>query len=594
MAVEAGQAGVPVLRARRRQVVTSEDWLQRGLLLVLAALLLAGVILPLIPLVLKSFADNNGQWVGLDNYIRYFTSPGLSSSFAHSVSVSVISTVLAVSLAFGYALALTRTHMRGKGIFRAMAYLPLLAPSLALGIGLVYLFGNKGLVTTGFLGFFEARLGIPLRFDINLYGINGIILGELFFCFPQALLILTVAANLADARLYEASTALRATPLRTFMTVTLPSLRYGLISAAFVCFTLAFTDFGIPKVVGGNYNVLATDIYKQVIGQQNFAMGATISILLLLPTVLAFVVDRIVQQRHSAALTARSIPYRPKPSRRRDLFAFLYCLLVAGSIVVVMGTIVFASLVNVWPYKLGLTLRHYDFGQVGGGGWNAFANSLQMSFYSAVFGVAIAFVGAYLIEKTKTWPVLRTSAAFASILPLALPGMVIGLAYIFFFNPTSWQVGPLTVPNPLSFLYGTIAILVLANIIHFFTVSYVTAGTALKQLDHEFESISASLRVPFYRTFWFVTLPLCLPAVLEIGLYLFVNAMVTVSAVIFLYSPQFKLASVAIVNMDDAGDTASAAAMSSLIMFACLAVRLIYSLSLTQLSRRTQHWRIAG
>jgi iron(III) transport system permease protein len=594
MAAKAGQARSVAPRASSRPVVTSDEWLQRGLLLALAAGLLVGVVLPLIPLVLKSFSDNYGQWVGLDNYIHYFTSPGLSSSFGHSLTVSLISTTLAVGLAFGYALALTRTQMPAKGIFRALAYLPLLAPSLAIGIGLVYLFGNKGLVTTGLLGFFEAKLGIPAGFDINLYGINGIIMGELLFCFPQALLILTVAANLADARLYEASTALRATPLRTFMTVTLPSLRYGLISAAFVCFTLVFTDFGIPKVVGGNYNVLATDIYKQVIGQQNFAMGATISILLLTPTVLAFIADRTVQQRQNAALTARSTPYRPKPSPRRDSLAFLYCLVLAGSIVVVMGTIVFASVVNVWPYKLEPTLRHYDFSQVGGGGWDAFGNSLQMALYTGICGVVIAFLGAYLVEKTKTWPAVRASAAFASILPLALPGMVIGLAYIFYFNPLEWHIGPWSVPNPFSFLYGTVAILVIANVVHFYTVSYVTAGTALKQIDREFESISASLRVPFYRTLWYVTLPLCLPAVLEIGLYFFVNAMVTVSAVIFLYPPQFKLASVAIVNMDDAGDTASAAAMSSLIMFACMAMRVIYSVGLAQLSRRNERWRTTG
>jgi iron(III) transport system permease protein len=571
--------------------VTSEEWLQRGLLLAMGGFLLVGVVLPLVPLAGRSLADNDGQWVGLANYVYYFSSPGLSSSFGNSITVAVISTMLAVSLAFGYALALTRTNMWGKGIFRALAYLPLVAPSLAIGIGLVYLFGNKGLVTTGFFGFFERAFGIPLALNINLYGLNGIILGEFLFCFPQAVLILSVAANLADARLYEASAALRASPLRTFAMVTLPSLRYGLISAAFVCFTLAFTDFGVPKVVGGNYNVLATDIYKQVIGQQNFAMGATISILLLTPTVLAFVLDRAVQQRQSATLTARAVPFTPPPSQRRDLLAFLYCCFVGGSIAAVIGAIVFASLVDVWPYKLSLTLRHYDFGQVGGGGWESFRNSLVAACLTAVLGVALAFVGAYLIEKTKTWRTLAAATAFASILPLALPGLVIGIAYIFFFNPLAWQVGPLRIINPFSFLYGTVAILVLANIVHFFTVGYLTATTSLKQLDREFESISASLRVPFYLTFRRVTLPLCSPAVLEIALYLFVNAMVTVSAVIFLYSPHFRLAAVAIVNMDDAGDTAAAAAMSTLIILACLAVRLVYSLGMGGLTRHTQHWR---
>ena len=295
---------------------TREQWLQHILIGLVVLWLLVGVLLPLTPLVARSVTDADGNFVAAANFVRYFRTPGLAGSFGNSLLVATITTALAVTLAFGYAIALTRTAMPGKGLFRAVAMLPLYAPSLAIGIGLVYLFGKKGLVTTGFLGLGERLLGTPVGWDIHLYGPVGIILGELLYCFPQALVILVVAAGLADARLYEASQALRASPLRTFWTVTLPSLRYGLVSAFFVCFTLAFTDFGVAKVVGGNYNVLATDIYKQVIGQQNFTMGATISLLLLAPTVIAFVLDRLVQRKQAATLTTRSVPYQPKPARR--------------------------------------------------------------------------------------------------------------------------------------------------------------------------------------------------------------------------------------------------------------------------------------
>lgn len=272
--------------------------------------------------------------------------------------------------------------------------------------------------------------------------------------------------------------------------------------------------------------------------------------------------------------------------------ALIYCSLIATAILVVIGTVVYASFVNVWPYRLDLTWRHYDFRHVGGGGWAAYMNSLQMSFYSALFGVVIIFLSAYTIEKSRTWPLLRHAAYFLSIVSVALPGLVIGIAYIFFFNPKSWTFAGFSMPNPFAFLYGTMAILVLANIVHFYTVSFMTATTALKQIDPEFESVSASMRVPFYRTFARITLPLSLPAVAEIAMYLFVNSMVTVSAVIFLYSPQIRLASVAIVNMDEAGDTAAAAAMSVLIIVACIMARLIYTVVVHQLNRRTQAWRL--
>jgi iron(III) transport system permease protein len=215
-----------------------------------------------------------------------------------------------------------------------------------------------------------------------------------------------------------------------------------------------------------------------------------------------------------------------------------------------------------------------------------------MALYTALAGIAVTFGSAYLIEKTRGPRGLASLAYFLSMLPVALPGLVIGLAYIFFFNPREWRLGGISVPNPFHPLYGTMAILVLSNIIHFYTVSFMTATTALKQLDAEFEAVSASLRVPFHHTLWRVTMPLCLPAILEIAMYYFVSSMVTVSALIFLYPPSLKLAAVAIVNMDDAGDTAAAAAMSSLLILTSVAVRVIYEVLVRQLERRTQRWRL--
>ena len=571
---------------------TPEEWLQRLLIGLVALRLLIGVLLPLALLVTRSLTDAEGHFVGAANFVGYFRTPGLAWSFGNSLLVAALTAVLAVTLAFFYAYALTRTAMPGKGFFRAVAMLPLYAPSLAIGIGLVYLFGKKGLVTTGFLGLGERLLGTPVGWDIHLYGPVGIILGELLYCFPQALVILVVAGGLTDARLYEASHALRASALRTFWTVTLPSLRYGLVSVFFVCFMLAFTDFGVAKVVGGNFNVLATDIYKQVVGQQNFTMGATISLLLLTPTVIAFMLDRLVQRKQAATLTTRSMPFQPKPARRADVIGAFYCSLIAAAILIVIGAVFYAAVVSVWPYNLHLTLRHFDFRAVGGGGAAAFWNTVRMSLYTAIVGVIVTFGSAYLIDKTRGLRSLTGASYFLSMIPVALPGLVIGLAYIFFFNPRQWHIGGLVLPNPFSFLYGTMAILVLANIVHFYTVCFMTATTALKQLDAEFEAVSASLRVPFYRAFWRVTVPLCLPAILEIAMYYFINAMVTVSALIFLYPPNLKVASVAIVNMDDAGDTAAAAAMSALLILTSVGVRLLHEVVARWLNRRTQRWRM--
>ena len=178
-------------------------------------------------------------------------------------------------MAFGFAYALTRSRMRFKGTMKMIAMMPILVPSLLPGIGLVYLFGNQGLLKGLLMGH-------------SIYGPLGIIIGSVFFTFPHALIIISTALALSDQRQYEAAQSLRASVWRTFWTVTIPGARYGLISAAFVTFTLVITDFGLPKVIGGQYSVLAIDIYKQVIGQQNFQMGAVVSVVLLVTETVTF------------------------------------------------------------------------------------------------------------------------------------------------------------------------------------------------------------------------------------------------------------------------------------------------------------------
>ncbi len=206
-------------------------------------------------------------------------------------------------LAFVYAYALQRSCMRWKGLFQALALIPILAPSLLPAISLVYLFGNQGFLK-------------DLLFGGSIYGAGGIVVAQVFYCFPHALMILVAALSMADGRLYEAADALGASKTRVFFTVTLPGAKYGVISAAFVIFTLVITDFGIAKVIGGRFNVLATDIFKQVIGQQNFEMGAVVGFVLLIPAVVAFVANRITERRQVALVSARAVPLEPKRGPR--------------------------------------------------------------------------------------------------------------------------------------------------------------------------------------------------------------------------------------------------------------------------------------
>lgn len=557
-------APIPDRTVRHR--LAAEDLIRYGLVALFGAILYLFVLYPLLHVIWRSLLANDGAFVGLANYRRYFSTPAISASITNSFFVASVSMVITVILAFGYAYGLTRTVMRWRGVFRLVAMLPLFAPSLVQALAFIYVFGNNGILarTTGI--------------NVGIYGPKGIVLAEVFYCFPHALLILVAALSATDARLYDAARTLGAGPLRTFLTVTLPGVKFGLVSACFVVFTLVITDFGAPKAIGGKFSVMATEIYNQVSGQQNFTMGATVSVVLLIPAVLAFLVDRMVQRRQYALVTASSRPLVPTRRPLADWACFAYCALIAGSIAAMYLAIAVYSLVTRWPYNFTLTLRHYQFDTVGG--YLPLLNSVYVAALTAVVGTVLTFVGAYVVEKCRTgW---SGPLYLLSVLPVSIPGMVLGLAYIFTFNAPG---------SVLNALYGTLAILIVSNVIHYFTVGFLTATTALRQMDAEFENVSASLGVPFYWTFWRVTVPLALPSIVAISMYFFLNAMVTLSAVVFLVAPGTELAAVAVLLMDDAGDSAQAAAMSVCIIAIGLAVRLAYWALMRGVDRRTQAWR---
>ena len=566
---DAAVTAAPVAAPPIKEKISRDDWIMRGCMVGIGIFLLFFIVLPLYTLMSKSFENRSGDFVGLANYLEYFSTPALFLSAINSLYISVIGTLLVLGTAFVYAYALTRTCMPFKWFFKLVAMIPLLTPSLLSGISLVYWFGRQGVARDLLMG-------------ESIYGPIGIVIGSSYWVFPHALMIVITALSITDARLYEAAIALRTSKLKTFFTVTIPGCKYGLISTGFVVFTLIFTDFGVPKVIGGNFNMLATDIYKQVIGQQNFQMGAVVSIILLIPAVIAFSVDRIVQRKQVALLSSRAVPYEPKPDRHRDMAMLAFCSFVALLILCMIGMAQYAALITFWPYNLELTLGNYDFDLANGGGWDSFFNSIRMSLYTAAVGTVIIFFGAYLVEKGRGFSAGRNAFHAIAMVPLAVPGMALGLAYIFFFNNPA---------NPFNFLYGTMGILVLVTVTHFYTVSHLTAVTALKQMDPEFESISASLKTPFYRTFLKITVPVCMPAILDISMYLFLNAMTTVSAVVFLYSSDTALASVAVLNMDDQGELPFAAAMAMMIAYTCAGARILHGLLTRGITRSTQAWR---
>src|SRR5258706_1983966 len=292
-------------RGRVKLRADRNERLAQGLLVVVCALLALFLLAPLAMILVKSTEDKSGAFVGLQLFYEYAQSPALRDSAFNTLWVAASVTAITVPLAFVFAYALTRSCMPWKGAFRLIALVPILSPSMLAAISFIQWFGNQGALKSWLFG-------------AQVYGPIGIMISAVYAIFPHALMIVLTSLLLADGRLYEAAESLRTPTLRKFFTITLPAARYGLVSAAMVTFSYTVSDFGIPKVIGGNFNVLAIDIFKQVIGQQNFNRGAVVSLMLLLPVVLAFVVDWWMQGRQQAQFSARAVPYAPKPSRGFD------------------------------------------------------------------------------------------------------------------------------------------------------------------------------------------------------------------------------------------------------------------------------------
>lgn len=545
--------GPAAITRRLAPSLDSDKLVLYGLAVAVAVPLFVFVVLPLSSILMRSFSTPEG--IGLGNYAQYFSDERFVGIVGNTLLVSACATTITIVLAYGFAYAMHRSAMPFKPVLGIIALVPLFAPSLVQALGVLFLLGRNGIINRVF------DLGI------DIYGFWGIVVSDVFYSFPHAYLILSAALAVADARLYESARTLGASDLRIFFTVTLPSTKYGLMSAIFIVFTIVITDFGNPMVIGGDYDVLATEIYNQVSGQANFEMGAVIGMVLLVPAAIAVAVEKWVTRRQYTVIGAHSQPLSIRPSRRFDMAMFGYALLICLGIASVIGIVFFASLVKLWPYDMSLSLRHYAFDVQNG--MQPLWTSIIVSLMAAVIGIFFVVGGAYVIHKIRSrWVGILY---FMSILPAAVPGMVLGLGYILAFNDPA---------NPVYVIYGTLVILAVCNVYHYHAQGFLIATTSVKQVSDTFDEASATLGAGFMRTMRSITLPIIWPSVISVGVFFFVRSMVTLSAVIFLITPSTQLAAVSVLLLDDAGNQNQAAAFSVCIMLVVVTVLVMFRLLL--------------
>src|SRR5262245_10340465 len=509
---------------------------------VVALLLVTFIVWPVVKVLWMSVSAPAG--LTLTNFREFFSTWRLLRILVNSLTVAAVSTVLTVAVAMVLAYAVTRTTVPGKRFVSLMALLPLISPPFLVSLAFILLLGRNGVVTRW------------LGLDWSIYGFHGIVVAQVFTFLPQAYLLIANVLGNIDTALEEAAENLGAGPLTTLRRVTMSLARPGLASASLIVFILCMTDFGNPILVGGRYNVLATEIYSEVIGMNNFAAAATMSVVLIVPCLAAYLLNTFwVGTRSYVTVTAASrSALRPTPpATRRPLT--IVVIGVALLIAVIYGLIPLGSFVRLWGSDWSLSFSHYAFGSSAEGAWSVW-NSVKLAIVAGVVGTVLALVTAYLIERKRALlgrPATRFIEAL-SLLPAALPGTVVGVGYILAFN-----VPPLE-------LTGTLWILVTSVVFWKFPVAVLAGINALKQIDPSIEEAAVSLGAGPLRTFTRVVLPLLTGTAFSMFVYFFINGMVTVSAVIFLIYPGFNLASVAILNQVENGYPGVACALGTIIL----------------------------
>lgn len=509
--------------------------------------LIIGVVMPLITLLCN---------INPEDLAKIISSPQFQPMMIHSLVATTIATLISVGLALTLAWCVNRTHIRYKAIFSMLFTLPMLIPSISHGMGLVLLLGDNGILTNA------------LGLDIGLYGYPGIIIGSVLYSFPVAFLMLTDIFKYEDYTVYEAAQVLGLSKSQQFLRITLPNLKGALISVIFAVFTMIFTDYGVPLVVGGKLMTLPVYMYREVIGLLDFSKGAIIGIILLIPALIAFLID--LKSEESSNASTVTMQYQIESNPQRDIVAYLLCVITVIFISLPILAFAYLSVVKQFPVDMSLSLdnikKALDLGVV-----LYLKNALAIALATSLIGTVVIYFTAYITARSpKSFTTLTIH--LISLITLAIPGVVLGLCYVLFFKG-----------NPI---YGTLIILILVNSVHFFASPYLVAYHSLHKFNKNLEDISATMGISKLRMLKDVYLPSTKDSLIEIFSYLFVNCMVTISAVSFLAN--FKNLPIALlIPQFDAQSLIEATAFVSMIIlivngFVKLAVYLIKRFALNE------------
>lgn len=475
---------------------------------VITALFAAFLLIPAARLFIKSFWDGAG-FTG-EFYAAVFSQRGFGQALTNSFAVSAAAAVLSVAAAFlmAYAVHYTNLPRWFKRALQAVATLPMFLPTITYGFAIIYSFGKQGLITQ--------LLGRQL---FNIYGFWGLMTGYVIYTIPTAFLLLHNTMGYIDKKTLVVSKAMGDSHLSTFWIAILRPL-LGTLAGAFIqSFFLCFTDFGIPASVGGKYEVIATVLYNQMLGGiPDFNRGAVVAVIMLLPSVGSIFLLQFLEKYNIRYNRISDADLRA--NRARDVGWGASGAAASIAMLSIFAVVFVVPMVEDWPYKTALSAEHFRAVFADGELLAVYQHSIVTALLTALIGTLTAY-GAALITARSTLPAAcKKGLESIALITNTIPGMVLGLAFLFSFSGTPLQ--------------NTFALMILCNIVHYFSTPYLMMKNSLSKMNAGWETTAMLMGDSWIKTILRVVTPNALSSLIEVFSYYFINSMVTISALIFI------------------------------------------------------------
>jgi iron(III) transport system permease protein len=549
------------------------------------------VFFPIAKMLIFAFITEDGSYSGMVFVSKFFddrlwgigciTSGGRCGAALNSLFLAVLVAFLTTALGLAFALVVTRSGFRYKKALRALTVLPIITPPFVIGLALILLFGLSGSVTRFVADVFGVQ---PTRW---LYGMPGVLIAQVLAFTPIAFLVLIGVVEGVSPSMEEAAQTLRANRWQVFKTVSLPLMRPGLANAFLLGFIESMADFGNPLVLGGNFDVLSTEIFFAIVGAQyDQGRAAVLAMVLLFFTLSAFYAQRMwLGKKSYTTVTGKGdAGVHPHMPNSLAIPVMVVVLVWAAFTATIYGMILYGSVVELWGVNNTLTLKHYVTAfsvrmtenglHWNGAAWDSFWTTIKIAAIASPLTAAVGLTTAYLL--TRQTFAGKNAFEFGTMLSFAIPGTVIGVSYILAFN-----VPPIEIT-------GTGIILVVSFIFRNMPVGVRAGIASMSQLDKSLDESSLTLGANSWQTFRRVILPLLRPAILAALIYSFVRAMTAISAVIFLVSAEYNMATSYIIGRVENNDYGLAIAYSTTLIFVMLSAVLLLQLLVgkTMIGRR--------